>query len=334
MIVRDSSLWQEVDSEANLLSGSIRTGMVIARQEDKNYGTTLYLVEVNHAGRRYTLTCHQMAKFGHIYNYEQYGYRPSESAKLPIMDSPVQFLTRSGDMVVIAEIDSSEGIILGALKHPARKSPVEADKNEYASCFNGLTTQIKEDGSYKIVFNGAVTPAVKIQLKAPILLPPIALPDALAYNPLIAGSSFGFAADGSYEVTDGSKVLPQSIKIDKAAGKTTITSGLVTISMDKKTQKIEVSCIDAAISAKKSFKVSSAKIELSGLADIKIKGAKIAIGFGGVELIDSIIKLIDGIGMLIIPHHLGPCSPIATSPTWVPQIELIKAKLQLIKGSL
>jgi hypothetical protein len=109
---------------------------------------------------------------------------------------------------------------------------------------------------------------------------------------------------------------------------------LVTIVIDKKFQKINISSLDFNINAKKSIEMSSAKVEISGLADVKIKGAKIAIGFGGVELIDSLVQLIDAIGSLTIPHHLGPCSPIAFAPTWAIQVLLIKTKLQLIKGSL
>jgi hypothetical protein len=333
MIVRDSSLWQDSESKMSVLPGSIRTGMIIDKIDDKEFGTTIYLVEVNHYGRRYTLTCHQMVKHGHPYNYEQYGMRVSESIIPPKIDPAIQNGTRSGEVVVVAELPSNEGIILGALKHPARSSPVPAEDEAYISSFNGLKTEIKDDGSYRVTFNGKTLPTVTAQLKSPIMLPPIALPDEIAYNPLTAGSYFTFDADGSYEVSDGSKILPQSIKIDKTSGTTTITSGLVSIAIDKKTQKIDASCLDMSISATKSFKIDSAQIEMSGLTGVKIKGAKIAIGFGGVELIDSIIQIIDGIGALVIAHPLGPCSPVLSSPTWI-QIELIKAKLTLIKGSL
>ena len=335
MIVRDSSLWQDASSVANTLPGSVRVGVVIGKAESKEMNTTLYLVEVIAYGRRYTLTCTQMSKHGHPYDYEQYSLSPVESLKPPMVDTPVPFGSRGGEVVVVAELPGNEGIILGCLKHPARNSEVKAGDTGYASSFNGIKKEIKSDGSYKVTFNGTRLPPAIAQLKASILLPPFALPDITVYNKLTAGSYYTFEKDGSYEVSDASIVgLPQGIKIDKTSGTIKITSGLVTISIDKKTQKVDTSCIDYAVTAKKSFKVSSAQAEISGLTGVKIKGAKIAIGFGGIELIDSIIQLIDGIGLLIIPHHLGPCSPVASSPTWVPQIELIKAKLQLIKGSL
>jgi hypothetical protein len=269
-----------------------------------------------------------MAKFGHPYHYESFSLHKNETT--PTLLPVDSYAARSGEIVVVAELPNAEGIIIGCLKHPSRKSQLSEDST-YLSSFNGLKKEIKTDGSYKVTFNGAFLPTVKLQLKAPIMLP--TLPEAAIHNPLVAGSYYSFEKDGSFEVSDAAKVLPQSIKIDKTGGTTKITSGLVTINIDKKTQKIQVACIDADISAKKSFKVSSAQVEISGLTGVKIKGAKIAIGFGGVELIDSIVKLIDAIGLLVVPHHLGPCSPITGSPTWI-QVELIKAKLTLIKGSL
>lgn len=334
MIVRDSSLWQDESSIANSLPGSIRVGVVVGKADSKEMNTVLYLVEVIAYGRRYTLTCTQMSKHGHPYDYEQYSLSPVENLKPPVVDTPIPFGSRGGEVVVVAELPGNEGIILGCLKHPARNSEVKSSDTGYTSSFNGIKKEIKSDGSYKVTFNGPLLPTAKAQLKAPILLPPSALPDTAVYNPLTAGSFYTFEKDGSYEVSDGSKVLPQGIKIDKTDGTITITSGLVSINIDKKTQKVETSCVDYSISAKKSFKVNSTQAEISGLTGVKIEGAKIAIGFGGVELIDSIIQLIDGIGLLVVPHHLGPCSPVASSPTWIPQIELIKAKLQLIKGSL
>jgi hypothetical protein len=332
MIVKDSSIWRDFSSVANEIRGNVRVGIVLDRGEDEKLGTTMYLVEVLAEGKRYTLMCTQMVKFGSPYNYEQYSYTKVESLGIDLLpDMTPDFGVRSGDTVVVAELSGNEGIILGALKHPARSSPVAADEIAYESRYNGLTTQILKDGSYKVTFNGEPLPTVTAQLKLPFMTK--ALPDAAAYNPLTAGSYFTFEKDGSYEVSDGSKVLPQGIKIDKTGGTTTITSGLVTIAIDKKTQKVDVSCIDASISAKKSVKIDTTQLEMQGLAGVKIKGAKIAIGFGGVELIDSIIQLIDAIGLLVIPHHLGPCSPVSASPTWA-QIIALKTQLTLIKGSL
>jgi len=332
-IVRDSSIWQDVSTPATPHhSKSIHLGMILAKVDDEELGTHRYLVEVIANSTRFKLFCTQMVRFGSPYNYEQYTYTKVDNLGISLLpDVPMDAGLRSGDVVVVAELYANEGIILGAMKHPSRKSPVSIEDVAYESCYNGLKTQIMKDGSYKVTFSGAPLPTVDIQLKAPIMTP--ALPDTAAYNPLISGSFFGFDDTGGYEVSDGSKVLPQSIKIDKSGGTTTITSGLVTIAIDKKSQKIDVSCIDAAISAKKSVKIDTTQLEMSGLTDVKIKGAKIAIGFGGVELIDSLIKLIDNIGLLVIPHHLGPCSPVSASPTWA-QILALKTQLSLIKGSL
>lgn len=332
-MIKDSSIWHDVGSVAAIPYNQIVTGIVTERTEDNELGNTRYFVEVISNGKRYQVQCVQMVRFGSPYNYEQYTYTKVENIIPPALPdvNPIDYGLKSGDTVVVAQLSGNEGVILGAIKHPKRESPIPADDIGYESCYNGVKTQIMKDGSYKVTFMGAPLPTVDVQLKAPIMTP--TLPDAAAYNPLISGSYFGFDDKGGYEVTDGSVALPQGIKIDKSGGTFTITSGLVTIAIDKKTQKIDVSCVDAAISAKKSMKIDTAKLEMSGLTDVKIKGAKIAIGFGGVELIDSLIQLIDNIGLLVIPHHLGPCSPVSASPTWA-QIIALKTKLSLIKGSL
>ena len=333
MITRDSSIWQPVDAIGSILPGVIKMGMIISSDIDPYLGTVTYLVEVHSHARRYTLNCQQLVKHGNPYDYEQYTLKSNQTTINPLSpDVSSIFSARSGEMVVVAELQGSEGIILGCLKHPTRPNIVPPTKNEYISVLNGIRTDIKEDGSYKITFNGKKLPVVDTQLKAPQMTN--ALNDAVIYDKKIAGSFLAFDEKGSFEINDSSLIDPQSLKIDKSAGSIKITSGTATITIEKKTQKITIENLETSISSKKSFKVSSADIEANGTKSIKIKSPKIAIGFGGVELIDSIVKLIDGLGLLIITSPVGPCSPINTAPTWAPQIETIKAKLTLIKGSL
>lgn len=331
-IIRDSSIWCDETTLADSLSQRICLGIVVDKQENKILGNSLYKVEIMQNGTRSFASCVPMVKFGSLYNYEEFSYTKMENMGLDVLrDRQIDIKLRSGDSVVVALMSNNEGVILGAIKHPMREQKIKSDKIAYESCYRGLKTQIEEDGAYKVTFQGKPLPSVEAQLKAPSLTPQI--PDDKAYNPLISGSYFTFDSSGSYEVTDASKTLPQSIRIDKSGGTITMTSGLVTVTLNKNAQTVDVVCVDASVSAKKSMKIDTTKLDMTGVADVKIKGAKIAIGFGGIELIDSLIQLIDNIGLLIIPHHLGPCSPVSASPTW-PQIIALRAKLSLIKGSL
>ena len=328
-IVKDSSLWMGGASKLTLPGGSIFTGIVADITEDNGYMRISVEIETNFGRTR--IFCRQMTKFGGVYDYEEF---PLNQSKIPIkmipgiVDIPFSFSNRVGEMVVVAVIGDvfQEGIILGGLKHPSRER--EAEDGEYLSVFNGLKTSIKTDGSYTVTFQGinSAKIAVDLQPLAPVFPP-------ATYLPALKGSFFGFDAKGSYEVSDAALALPQSIKIDKVGGSINIESGIVSMKMEKLTSKLSMSAIDASMSFTKSFKVTTLDTEISSLKSVKIKSAQIAIGFGSVELLDLIDKLIDAVGLLTPIHPLGPCSPLTATPTWA-QIIALKAQLNLIKGSL
>jgi hypothetical protein len=327
-IVKDSSIYKSKSASLNAGYGEVRVGIVREENFDSSSSTFYYLVEIQRKGRRSIMSCRRMVRFGDPYNYEEWNLRPNKDiVPVPL---PNNYKTRVGEVVVVAPIDGNyaDGVILGSLRHPAHKPKIKSGEVGYATEFNGLETTIDKDGAYKVKFQGtslSATVAEKLPSGSPI-------PAAL-YNPVSAGSYFTFSKDGSYEVSDASLALPQSIKMDKPGGKFTIKSGLVTIEIDKLSQKIAVSCLDHEIKSTKSFKVTTLDTEISSLKSVKIKSAKIAIGFGGTELFDTIIKLIDAFGTLIVNSPVGPCSPLMAAPTWA-QVVLLKTQLQLVKGSL
>jgi len=178
-----------------------------------------------------------------------------------------------------------------------------------------------------MTFNGAplTSSAISSGTVTGAIPPPV-------YNTLYAGSYLAFESNGSFEVSDGHPLV-QSIKIDKIGGTVTITSGTIKVTMSKKNSDLSVSAVTTKISSTKSFELKTISTSIDSVKEVKIKSAKIAIGFGSIELVDSIIKLVDAIGTLVVSSPNGPCSPANTAPTWS-QLEQIKAQLSTIKGSL
>lgn len=328
MIVRDSSLY--FDSEYALpskLPGEIFVGIVRSAEYSKTLDCIQYTVEVTSSGVSYILNCRQMTKFGDAYNYEEWGLRNVKvSSPIP---KPTSYSGRVGEIVVVAHLGSNpnDGVILGSLKHPARKAATKDNSLSYVSEFNGLKTTIDSKGAYKIMFNG--TPLTSAALSSGAVTGTIPPP---LYNKLYAGSYLTFESDGSFEVSDGHPLV-QSIKLDKTNGTTTITSGNIKVVLSKKNGDLSVNAITTKISSTKSFELKTISTSIDSTKEVKIKSAKIAIGFGSIELVDSLIKIVDAIGTLIVSSPNGPCSPINTAPTWS-QLEQIKVQLSTIKGSL
>jgi hypothetical protein len=324
-ITRDSSLWKSNKGLINKLQGDVRVGIVRSEEYEPSTDLLFYQVEVLASNRRYYMTCRQMSRFGDVYNYEDWELRTNSfNGTIP---SPGNWSTRVGEVVVVAPLDgqSVDGVILGALRHPARKLKTKADNLYYASEINGVETTVDQAGAYKVTFKGAPTNAALLK----VLPPGAPIPPAI-YNPATTGSYFTFTSDGSYEVSDN---FLQSIKLDKPGQKITIKSGTVTIEIDKIKQKVTTSSLDWESTTLKSHKISTTQYEVTAKATAKIKAPKIAIGFGSIELIDQLIKLIDALSLIIVRSPVGPCDPMGSSPLWV-KVNLIKAQLQVIKGSL
>jgi hypothetical protein len=327
MITKDSSLW--VDSSVtrfNPTINNVHVGLVREENYNSDLDIFFYKVEVQSRGLRYFLECRQMSRFGDIYNYEEWSPR-TQNIKT-IMPLPGNWATRVGEVVLVAHLNGSpvDGVILGSLRHPGRKTNIKPKNIAYSSEFNGLETTIDNDGAYKITFKGSPinTPLLKA-ISGQKIPPP-------QYNPMSSGSYLTFQKDGSFEISDAGP-LSQSIRIDKQGGKTTIASGPVVLNITGSGGKFELECIDSNISAKKSWSISTLQASIEATSTVKIKANKIAIGSGSVELFDTLIKLIEALATLVVSSPVGPCSPIQSAPTWS-QIEMIKSKLSLIKGSL
>lgn len=333
--VRDSSILPDPhsmkvynESDANIRIGIVREERTVSDE------TTRYIVEVAYQGRQIPVSCVLLSRWGGAHNYEEYRIRPwvknFPSGLLPPSSASTYDL-RSGDVVLVAFLDgqSREGVILGGLRHNARKEKTTPGNIEYISEFNGLETQIRTDGSYKVTFKGtAITDAL-------LDIPPggQTVP-AAAYNPLVAGSFFGFDAEGSYIVSDGDQFL----KIKKGAVNriTALVSGqnridmsgnLIQGQMGFKTDKM---ILDATLqmSIKATAKISAQALQVS------IKGTQMAIGSDQFELFDGLVKLIDGLGGLVVTSPVGTCTPLMAAPTWATAILPLKIKIQTMVTGL
>ena len=331
-IIKDSSLLNDSDAFSlyDSRDNSIRLG-IVREETEENDGSTKYLVEVFMGGNQVPVSCVLMSKFGSAYSYEE--FRPRGWARNTVggLLSPTtasSYDLRDGDAVLVAFLDgkSREGVILGSLRHPARKEKIEKKTQAYISCFNGLETVIDSDGAYSVKFQG--TP---LQDLAPIQPgKPIADPQ---FNPVTSGSFFSFSSDGSYTVSDNR----QYIKIAKnpISGSITICSGNNKIVLggnpilaetSVSSDKLVFDSLDTHIKAAKSIKAEALQVS--------IKGSKIAIGNDVIELFDGLVQLIDGLGTLVIDSPYGTCKPFLTAPQWSTTIIPLKIKLSTLKSSL
>lgn len=328
--VKDSSIWYDADnmSAVHKKDPFIRIGIVIRGAVDENTSEPKYLVEVRDKNDKITLWCRAMSRLGGAYNYEEYTLRGFTDSPLSAISD--FFAAKAGDFVLVAGLagETREGIILGGLKHPSRKSTLNPENGPaYNKEFNGIEEKITTEGEYTVTFLGK--PINESLLKAPVsapIVPPI-------YNPAITGSYIKFDTNGSFEINDKAIGLEQSIKLDKPSGTLSIKSGMTEFTMEKLTQAATMKNYTLTIDSKISIKAKTLQFSVDAAASIKLKGLKVAIGTSGIELFDQLIQLIDALGKVQVTSPVGPCTLLMATPQWV-QVELIKAKLNIVKGSL
>jgi hypothetical protein len=331
-IVKDSSLLCNANafSELDRRYNSIYMG-IVRREEVQEDGEVKYLTEAYVDGIQVMISCQLMTRWGGVYNFEE--YKPKSWARDVSDDllppgSSGSYSVRDGDVVIIAMLggDARNGVILGSLRHSARKEKIEEDARAYISSFNGLETTIDNDGAYTVKFQG--TPLQDLAPSVPGN--PITEPK---YDPIKTGSYFGFTSDGSYTVSDGSQYI--KIAKNKVTGSITLVSGKNKIVMGGNptlgeisitTDTVSVDSLNTSIKAKKDVKVEGLNVSL--------KGAKMAIGNDAFELFDGLGQLIDALGTLIVTSPVGSCTPLSSAPTWASSIVPLKAKIASLKSTI
>lgn len=330
-IVKDSSIWHNNNnfSAVERKDPYLRIGIVKKVYIDKLTTDLRYLVEMRDRNDAIELNCRLLRKFGGVFNYEEvifHGYKFDDKP------DPVQaFDAKAGDVVLVGLLngEAREGIILGSLSHPARKSKMDIAKGQqYMSEFNGIETSINELGEYKLTFKAIPKNIKKLDEKPSQKLP------APEYDDKIGTSFFKFDKTGSYEVSDNSKEEGfQNLKIDKAKGTFEINSGKIKLLLTKKGEKISIKCKDTTLTSDDKITAKTKEFSLDASKSAKIKSAKVAIGKDGVELLAQIFQLVEKLGMVKPISPVGPCTPLMATPEW-PDVKQIQSKIKEITGTL
>jgi hypothetical protein len=211
---------------------AIRTGVVRNYLYDERKDVMYYTVDVFQGSRQFSIACQQLVKFGGPFNYEEFS-----RSTWTLNDNAAiggEVFLRPGDIVVVALLNGRvqtadpTGVIIGSLKHAARKSILKDKNVAYQSEFNGIETSINKDGEFKQTFKGLPTNN-DILSKAP---EGQRIPDPL-YNLEVGSSYYQWDKTGSWKLTDNTKELPQSVFIDKPNGKIIITSGATILTINK-----------------------------------------------------------------------------------------------------
>ena len=329
-IVKDSSIWRDgfAFQKHSEVDCRVKIGMVRAAQFNAIRGEITYIVEVQDQGDKLFIPCRQLRRFGGVFNYEDYtlqDYKYNISS-----DAVPAFNTKAGDFVLVVYLngDPREGMILGGLVHPARSSTLMPDDGpQYQSEFNGLVNNINSDGELTVTFRGQPT-----NLDVLSNSPAGKLPEP-TFDDSVGTSFYKFDKTGSYTVSDNATSDPQSIKIDKTAGTTTITSGQITLVMTKGSQDTALKTKTMEINADTSMTTTTQDWSTVASSTAKIKSPKIAFGTDGTELLDQITKLIDAIGKLTAISPVGPCSALISAPQWS-GVDAVKTAITGIKGTL
>jgi hypothetical protein len=239
------------------------------------------MVEVYHKNDKMLIGCRMMRHFGGAFNYEDYvmrGYDFNASS-----NNQNGILALAGDVVLVGKLGGNgrEGIILGSMTHPARKSFLDSTKGpQYKSEFNGIETSINENGEWTLTFKGQPTNLNKLK-DAPDKVIPV--PE---YDKDIGTSFMKWDKTGSFtlsdEATDGDKV--QKLFIDKKNGTIDIFSGKINLNLKKDGQKVSLSCKETLITSEDKITYKTKNFEGEATDHVYIKTPKYVIESEKVRL--------------------------------------------------
>lgn len=329
-IVKDSSIWYDSDHHEAVHKKDpyVRIGIVRDVQRDKNTTDIRYLVEVRDRNSPVEMNCRVIRQFGGVYNYQDSvmsGYKFDDKP-----DPTSDFTAKAGDTVLVVALNgqSRDGIILGCIMHPARKSTIPVNKGPYyQSEFNGVETVINDQGEYTLTFKALPTNIAKLKDKPSKRIEPP------KYDLKIGGSFLKFDKTGSIEISDKAEKDLQNIRLDKANGTITVNSGKISITLTKSKEQINIKSKILDIVSDTSISAKTKKYSVDAKESVKIKSDKIAIGKDGVELLDQLSKMLDELGKVKPISPVGPCTPLMATPEWS-GVKAIQQKIKGITGAL
>lgn len=308
-----------VDQPSGSRSNALQIGIVVSYVEGKDTTPGYYVVQTRNGMAYADVICiANLSRFGGFLNYEYYDLDHCYAGdNTPYWSTKDEF--KIGDRVVIAYINGMayEAIILGSLLNEETAKKVKTKKEEYVyySTFNGVDIGINKDGEYTLKVKGLPTNLKDIRkeipkdTKAPLIEP--------KYDEKKLGGQISFKKDGSIEINDGTE-KPQSITINKEGKKISIKGEKSEVTIDNSKNSIDIKADDTTVNLTKG-------------KGVKIKGKKISIGNGSIELLAFLDELIDALGEQQPISPNGPCQPMKTNPMWPAKIMLLKQKLGQLK---
>ena len=222
--------------------------------------------------------CPAAEMFGGISDFFEFKYR--KQTKTDKKGNEKTFNLQNGSQVLIACLNGSaeKAVIIGALKHPKRKSKLTKDaEHSMAGEFNGISVNIDKEGALSISFKGATDT------------------DGKPLKEKIGGSYLKIEKDGSLSFGDGNK---ETIRLDKDKKTISIqseksmsltTDDVINISSKKDTnQTMEKWSVKATgsvsmsgekfdINSKGNFDLKASAFSIDSEGSVKIKGQQIDI---------------------------------------------------------
>lgn len=340
-IVKDSSLWKNPETQDVVFrrDSSVKIGIVKRVYANPQTNEVRYLTEIVDKNNKILLNCSMLRKWGGIYNYEDAIYRDYKFDDST--GDPGSYATKAGDTVLVVFLNghSREGIILGGITHPGRKSQLDIKNGpQYQSEFNGILTNINKDGEYTITFRGQPT-----NLSILSNIPSKTIPEP-TYDLNVGTTFLKFDKTGSFEINDNAQKELQNFRIDKPKGTITLNSGKVSVKMTKSGEKIDTKSKELTIISDNTITKKTKRFKMNASEDTKIISPKTAIGNDGIELLELVSQLAQVVidiatenSIEIHPTGVGPSEVPVNSGQYksaASKAGVIKGKVDTIKGSL
>lgn len=206
--------------------------------------------------------------FGGIGEYFEYRYKQQEKVDKEGKDQ-TSYLQDGAQVIVTCLNGSAEkAIIIGAVKHPKRKTKLTKDDGHSLSGeFNGLSVGIDKEGAFTLSFKG----------KTDITGKPA--------DEKVGGSFIAIEKDGSFLISDGNK---ESIRIDKTKKTLDIIiekdisistdENIKTTSKKDSTQKMAKWLVEAS----GAVSMSGEKFDIDSKGDFSVKASSFKVNSDGV----------------------------------------------------
>jgi len=329
-VVKDSSIWQSKSnfSTSKSKDNSLRIGVVKKVYLDPSADEIRYLVDVRDKSDSIEMNCRMLRRFGGVFNYEDTIYHGYKFTDRP--DQVQSFDTKAGDAVLVGFLNGEgrEAIILGGVMHSARSSTLDITQGpQYASEFNGVKTEINQNGEYILTFRGIPTNSAILNSTPNLTLP------APTYNTTVGTSFFKLDQTGSMELNDNSTSGVQNLRIDKSGGFIIVNAGAISLKMTKSSQEVDLLCKVLNITSSTSITQTTQTFRTEASTSATVKSPKIALGTDSIELLDQLFQLIDALGTIITISPVGPCDPLSTTGQWS-AVTAIQSKIKQITGSI